>query len=198
MNISTANRAGLIAYGRDGRVFDIVDPAVHSFQSAAEPGSSDGADSLLPPISGKAGEKAYEPPSVRADSADKPRSAQYYETLTQQLEQARLQAQAKAEELERLRKCLVIALRIISGDKVPAEDYRFLAENEPKLYSQSITLRMAKKDPEEHDRLSEDESEEGSESDGAQRTDGAGQSQSASSSFDGLDGANETAAQDGE
>ena len=45
---------------------------------------------------------------------------------------------------------------------MPREDYRFLAENEPALYKQAILMRQYKEDPEEHERLSEDE-EEGAE-----------------------------------
>lgn len=95
-----------------------------------------------------------------------------YLHLFKQLEDAKKQGDSAAKAYEVLRKCMVIAMRIISGDKVPAEDYRFLAENEPEMYSKAIMLRRIKEDPEEYDRLSEDEDEEAAspETDGASET----------------------------
>ena len=55
--------------------------------------------------------------------------------------------------------CLKIAMRIMSGDTVPYQDHRYLAEKDPDLYHQAISMRVEKEDPEEFDRLSEDEDE---------------------------------------
>ena len=54
-------------------------------------------------------------------------------------------------------KCLKIAMRIMSGDIVPEEDYRYLRERDMELYSRAIQMRIEKEDPKEYDRLSEDE-----------------------------------------
>ena len=93
------------------------------------------------------------------------------ESLRLQVEQAKQQGEAAARQFDTLQKCLIIARRIISGDEVPREDYRFLAENEPALYKQAILMRQHKEDPEEYDRLSEDEEEA---ADGSSKTDTSG------------------------
>ena len=54
-------------------------------------------------------------------------------------------------------KCLEISSRIIKGDNVPPKDIQFLAENEPKLFSDSILLRQEKSNPKDYDSLLEDE-----------------------------------------
>lgn len=54
-------------------------------------------------------------------------------------------------------KCLQISSRIINGDNVPAEDIQFLAEKEPKLFTDSILLRQEKRNPKDYDSLLEDE-----------------------------------------
>ena len=57
-------------------------------------------------------------------------------------------------------KCMQIAMRIMAGDIVPEEDHRYLREKDMELYSKAIQLRIEKEDPEEYDRLSEDEEED--------------------------------------
>ena len=59
--------------------------------------------------------------------------------------------------------CLKIAMRIMSGDKVPLEDRRFLMEKDPELYRQAISLRHEKKDQKEYERLSENEKNDNNE-----------------------------------
>ena len=81
------------------------------------------------------------------------------EEMRRQMEGARQQGEAKAEALRILRKSLEIAMRIMSGDNVPAADHRFLAENNPELYAKAITMRIAREDPIDYDRLSKDEGE---------------------------------------
>ena len=63
-------------------------------------------------------------------------------------------------KLETQSKCQAIALRILSGDKVPDADHRFLAENDPGLYKQAIMFRKERKDPIKYKRLSSDEDNE--------------------------------------
>lgn len=50
-------------------------------------------------------------------------------------------------------KCLQIAIRIISGDKVPMKDEKFLMEHEPEMYFRAILLRRQKEDPKKHKSL---------------------------------------------
>ena len=83
------------------------------------------------------------------------------ESLAQQAEAAAEEADAAAEAYGDLGKCILIASRIMAGDKVPPEDHKFLREHDPEMYEQAITLRQEKERPEKHRRLSEDEGEEG-------------------------------------
>lgn len=90
------------------------------------------------------------------------RSAQFSESnryidLFRQLGEARSQGEATAKAFENLRKCIIIAMRIMNGDRVPFEDHRFLLENEPEMYYKALMMRRIKEDPEEYDRISEDE-----------------------------------------
>ena len=73
------------------------------------------------------------------------------------LERAREAGEGAAEGWKEKIRCLQIAIRIISGGKVPDEDHRYLRDKDPELYVRAITMRIEKKDPEEYDRLSEDE-----------------------------------------
>jgi hypothetical protein len=73
-----------------------------------------------------------------------------------QMESAREQGAAEAEAAKIRIKCLQIAMRIISGDEVPPEDHKFLAEHDPELYAEAMSRRMPKEDPYKHERLSED------------------------------------------
>lgn len=82
------------------------------------------------------------------------------EELKQQLANANEQAESTGESMRTQMKCQKIALRIMAGDIVPPEDYRYLAKNNSKLYSMSIMLRANQEHPKKHKRVSEDESEE--------------------------------------
>ena len=73
-----------------------------------------------------------------------------------------------AEWLDARLKCLKIASRIMSGDKVPPEDPRFLLENDPKLYQMAVTGRLPKEDPKEHKSVLDEEDLGGPESADAQ------------------------------
>ncbi|MCL2125526.1 MAG: hypothetical protein FWH33_06005 [Oscillospiraceae bacterium] len=77
--------------------------------------------------------------------------------LQRQLEAAREQGDGMADYFKKKLQCIIIAMRIMQGDKVPPEDHRFLAEEEPELYHKAMSMRVEKEDPEEYDRLSEDE-----------------------------------------
>ncbi|MGI6751486.1 MAG: hypothetical protein ACOX4U_02570 [Anaerovoracaceae bacterium] len=70
--------------------------------------------------------------------------------LQKELEISMEEAKAYQEEMETLRKCIIIAGRIIVGDNVPHKDYLFLAENNPDLYEKAIVLRIEKEDPKDY------------------------------------------------
>lgn len=57
-------------------------------------------------------------------------------------------------------KCMIIAIRIRSGDNVPNKDKRFLLENEPEMYSTAILLRQKNNNPKKYKSILEDEKDE--------------------------------------
>jgi len=77
--------------------------------------------------------------------------------LREGLKQAREAGEGAAEGWRVKIKLLQIAMRIMSGHKVPVEDHRFLMERDAELYSRAIKMRIVREDPDEYDRLSEDE-----------------------------------------
>ena len=79
--------------------------------------------------------------------------------LREELERAGEAGEGAAEMWKIEIKCLQIAMRIMSGNKVPPADHRFLMDNKPELYAKAITMKMEKVDPKELDRLSEEEEE---------------------------------------
>ena len=83
-----------------------------------------------------------------------------YGMLHEELKRAGDIATGMAEGYKVKIKCMQIAMRIMSGDKVPLADHRYLAERDSELYAKALSMRVEKKDPKEHDRLSEDEKAE--------------------------------------
>ncbi|MCL2088135.1 MAG: hypothetical protein FWH14_01495 [Oscillospiraceae bacterium] len=77
--------------------------------------------------------------------------------MQQQLEETRRQSKVVSDGFETLRKCIVIARRIMDGDKVPKVDHRYLAENEPELYEKAILMKRSRENPEKHKKLSPDD-----------------------------------------
>jgi hypothetical protein len=99
-----------------------------------------------------------------------------FRELREGLENAQKAGEGMAEAMKEKIRCLQIAMRIMSGDNVPIEDERYLAEKDIKLYNQAKTLRIEKKDPKECDSLLEEEKKadgDGDESAEAQASDGA-------------------------
>ena len=80
-----------------------------------------------------------------------------YQELREGLKNAQKAGEGMAEVMKEKIRCLQIAMRIMSGGKVPEEDRRYLAEKDIELYNQAISLRIEKKDPKEYDSLLEDE-----------------------------------------
>ena len=77
--------------------------------------------------------------------------------LREEMKRAREAGEGVAEAIKEKIRCIQIAMRIMSGNKVPVEDHQYLLEKDPGLYSQAISMKIEKDDPEEYDRLSEDE-----------------------------------------
>lgn len=79
--------------------------------------------------------------------------------LEMQLQSSKEQSEAMEKSFDAMGKCLLIAMRITRGDIVPMKDMKFLMENDPELYKQSILLRQPNDDPEKHKSVLEDEDE---------------------------------------
>jgi len=118
-----------------------------------EPMDWDSLDTVV--VSDEAKKSAVDWQSKLEEMRDKMRE------LREGLQRAREAGEGAAEAWKEKIKCMQIAMRIMSGNKVPEEDHRFLQEKDPELYGKAITMRMEKVDPKEHDRLSEDEEEDG-------------------------------------
>jgi hypothetical protein len=84
-----------------------------------------------------------------------------YLTLSEDLRRAREAGEGMAEMMKEKIRCLQIAMRIMSGHKVPAEDHHYLAEKDPELYGKAMAMRIERAEPKEYERLSEDEENEG-------------------------------------
>jgi len=81
--------------------------------------------------------------------------------VTEMLKQLRESSKTSPDDplIVRL-KCMIIAIRIRSGDNVPNKDKRFLLENEPEMYSTAILLRQKNNNPKKYKSILEDEKDE--------------------------------------
>lgn len=79
--------------------------------------------------------------------------------MLREVENAKKQNEAMQDTVQKQNKCFVIAMRIMAGDKVPPGDYRYLAKNSPGLYSQALTLRVARETPRKYKQVSGHEPE---------------------------------------
>ena len=125
---------------------------------------------MAPPAPGEPKPPAAEAPPVdkiavgRQEGLEKNRQAWQPEDLVgflrSELKRGRQEKDALESSAKELLVCLEIARRIMGGDKVPLGDHKFLMERNMEMYSRAIMLRRIKEDPEEYDRLSEDEEAE--------------------------------------
>ncbi len=67
--------------------------------------------------------------------------------VEKELKESQEKNQQEKDALETHMKCLKIALRIMTGNKVPLKDHRFLSKNDPALYGKSILMRIPKEKP---------------------------------------------------
>ena len=79
--------------------------------------------------------------------------------LRDELKRAGEVAEGMGEAMKEMIKCLRIAMRIMSGHNVPEADHRYLMDKDTALYSKAIMMRKEIIDPEDLERLSEDEEE---------------------------------------
>lgn len=93
-----------------------------------------------------------------------------YAGMTRQLKSVNEQNKASAEGSETRIKCMIIARRIMSGDEVPIEDYRFLLKNDPELYGKAVMMRIEKENPVKHKKISGESDEKRSESEKTDKT----------------------------
>lgn len=83
--------------------------------------------------------------------------SQEMQDLMRQLENSREQAKAMGEDMKIRMKCLEIAMSIMSGDKVPLKDERYLAKHDLGLYAKALMMRVEKEKPKKLDSILEDE-----------------------------------------
>ncbi len=72
------------------------------------------------------------------------------EMLRQQLEAGNQQAKETAKGFETKLNCILIAIRVMNGDRVPLKDMQYLRENEPEMYAQAILLRRKNDRPKDY------------------------------------------------
>lgn len=72
------------------------------------------------------------------------------ENLRQQLIEANRQADETSDGFEVMRNCMLIALRIMNGDKVPFKDQQYLQKHQPEMYAQALLMRRKNDDPKDH------------------------------------------------
>lgn len=80
-----------------------------------------------------------------------------YQELLEELERSRESTESAKDSSQDYIKSLVIAQRIMSGDRVPLKDEKFLAENQPELYLRAMLMKTTKVDPKKYKSLIEDE-----------------------------------------
>jgi len=113
------------------------------------------------------GAKSAEPPAETPDlacdkitiSGKRESTREYYSRLNEQMKAARENAEGAGKAFDILRKCLIIAARIMAGDEVPQKDHNFLIENNSAMYMKAMSLRQYKEDPEKWDSILGDDDE---------------------------------------
>lgn len=83
-----------------------------------------------------------------------------YKQLMEEWERSKEAVEGAAEYYDEYLKCLQIAMRILSGDRVPLKDEKFLAEKQPELYLKAILMKRTKIDPKKYKSLIPDEEDD--------------------------------------
>ena len=104
-------------------------------------------------------ESAYEPETDRVTLSEEAQVRQELELRQRRREERRalleslLDPEDSVIPARSMGKCAQIAQRVMRGDRVPEEDEKYLMNNAPQLYRQSVMLRQAGEDPELRDSL---------------------------------------------
>lgn len=77
--------------------------------------------------------------------------------LLKLMEDIKNKAMEKSDSSDPLLKCIIIAMRIMKGHKVPLKDEKFLAEKEPEMYLRAVLLRQKNDDPKKYKTLLKEE-----------------------------------------
>lgn len=79
--------------------------------------------------------------------------------LYEEMERIREENEDSAKTAEQQSKCMLIAMRIAAGDKVPQKDIKFLIKYNMGLYAKAMQMRIPKTEPEEYDTVLDEEDE---------------------------------------
>lgn len=101
---------------------------------------------------------------ISQEGRDKAREMTTFSWLQEQIESANGEADATTEKLKVVLRCQKIAAHIMKGDKMDPKDLQYLMEHDSKGYQMAMAMRKIKKDPDECDRITEDEEEQRSSS----------------------------------
>ena len=104
-------------------------------------------------------------------------------------------AEGMGEAMRVMIKCLRIAMRIMSGHNVPDADHRFLMDNDSGLYSKAVMMKIQVVNPEDLERLSEDEEENNEDSTGIEAPPTSSTDSSTETSGDSTDTGSDIAAE---
>ncbi len=83
------------------------------------------------------------------------------EQMESDLAASKSQIEGAMRMMDILIKCMKISMRIINGDRVPAQDEKLLLENYPEMYSSAKLLATRNEDSKEHDSLADEIEEAG-------------------------------------
>lgn len=83
-----------------------------------------------------------------------------FENLKEMFERGKEASEGAGEAMDDKLKCLLIAMRIMNGDKVPIKDRRFLSEKEPAMYANALLLQRQNSDPKKYKSLLKDKEDD--------------------------------------
>ncbi len=97
---------------------------------------------------------------VEAQRVEQEKQKKELERLRAELDASNKQVEAMKDAFNILIKCMKISGNIISGNKVPAFDHKFLMDNDPDLYMLSISTVRENDDPKKMKQVSKKDGEQ--------------------------------------
>ncbi len=97
---------------------------------------------------------------IEAQRIEQEKQKKELERLRAELDASNKQVEAMKETFDVLIKCMKISGNIISGNKVPASDHKFLMDNDPDLYMLSISTVQENDDPKKMKQVSKKDNEQ--------------------------------------